>query len=620
MDRRFRKIDKRYQKNRKKRKAIMIVAFFVCLFAGTGLFYRVIYQGDYAIETDSLSHPKVNDPRSKEEARVDFDELSAEIFKEEVCDNSIILNYTIKDISNYDLEKIEPCLGNYSLEEMQSDILASENRIALLETFDYSKLTEEQQLIYDILYHTYKQNLSAADYLEYQEVLSPMTGIQAQLPIYFAEYNLRNKEDVETYIQLLNQVPEYFRQMVAFEKIKSEKGLFMSDDTADAIIEQCKEFIKTPENNYLIGIFAKRLQKVEGLSKEELSSFESANKKAVLESVVPAYQILIDGLTELKGTGTNDSGLCHFKNGKKYYTYLLQTTTGLDDSPEDMIKLLDTKIKEYSKSMADIMAKDSKVYDKAKNVSYTYQKPDQILEHIKTEMANDFTPLEKEISYEIKDVDKSLEDHLSQAFYLVPAIDGYQENSIYINKDSHYDQSRIFTTMGHEGYPGHLYQNCYFLSQNPAPVRSVISVGGYTEGWGTYAEIYSYDYAGLEKNVAELLKVNTLLTLCLYAKADIMVNYSGWSQKELANYLEDYGFSKTNSKKIFDIMVQEPCEYPKYTMGYLEIMGLREKAEKELGEKFTLRAYHDFFLSIGQAPFIVVEDRFNDWIKEQKRK
>ena len=274
LDRDFgrRDFNRGYQGYRRRRSGkAACLALLVCILAAVGM---VCYQkeiGPFAQST--LSHPKVSDSRSKKEARQDFDNLITEIFKEEVTDNTITLNYTIKDKKAYGLDEEEPTLGEYSLEEFQNSLLVSENRVATLETFDYNKLSKEQQLIYDIIYMISKQNLESADFLEYAECLGPTTGIQAQLPIFFAEYNLYEKRDVEQYIELLKLVPEYFKQIIAFEQNKSKQGIFMSKTTAQAIIDQCGEFVKEPEKNYLITVFDKKIQGVEGISEEEKAAF-----------------------------------------------------------------------------------------------------------------------------------------------------------------------------------------------------------------------------------------------------------------------------------------------------------------------------------------------------------
>lgn len=501
-----------------------LFAIILCFLAAAGFFLK--NEGSSLLSKETISHPKVTDSRTKEQTEKEFDEQLMKIFREEVTDDSLTLNYTLKNPKSYGISEQEPVLGNFSLDSLKESLMVSENRLAMLKTFDFEKLTEEQKLLYDIIYQMSEQNLKAADFLEYSEVLSPATGIQAQLPVFFAEYHFYQKKDVETYLSLLKKLPDFFEDIIAFEKEKSKKGIFMSDITAQAIIGQCEEFIKEPEKNYLISIFKNMLEKLDGVSEKERKEYIEKNKEAVLKSVIPAYQNLIRALKDLKGSGKNDGGLCHLKKGKKYYEYLAQTKTGSKRTVMQMKELLDKKISEYKKEMSELMTKEPSAYYEAQSVSYPYDMPEKSLKHLKKCTEKDFPKIEtlsddaqnaekndtsssitpdseknkeSEISYEIKKVDASLEDSMSPAFYLTPAIDDYKNNVIYINESKKYDLSKAFTTLAHEGYPGHLYQHCFFRAKSPHPLRCVIHVGGYTEGWGVYSEIYSYDQAGLKK-------------------------------------------------------------------------------------------------------------------------
>ena len=559
------------------------------------------------------------DNRTPEEMQEDFSEFINAAFVNEITDDSITLNYTVKDKAKYGLTELEPTLGEVSLEDMKSSLFVSENRLAAMETFDYDKLNKEQQLIYDIMYSMLKQNLEASDLLEYSECLGPTSGIQAQLPVLFAEFNFYEKSDIDTYISLLKLVPDYFDSIIEFEKLKSKAGLFMSDTTAQAIIEQCKEFSDNKEENYLISVFDNKIKEFKGLESKDISLYIEQNKKAVTECVIPAYEKLIDALVSLKGTGVNDRGLCGFKDGKRYYEYLVKAMTGSDRSMKEIDKMLGDALAGSQQKMANIMTKSPDVYYKAADLEYPYKEPAKAIDHLKKAIKKDFPELSDDIECSIKYVDKSLEEHMSPAFYLTPAIDEYKTNVIYLNKNERFDLSEAFSTIAHESYPGHLYQNCYFQSLEPEPIRSVVHVGGYSEGWGTYAELYSYKIAGIDKGVARLMIQNTIATLCVYGKADIGVNYFGWDCDKLTNYLADYGFSKSQSRTIFDTMVAEPANYLQYTLGYLEIDALRKEALNKLGDKFVLRDFHEFFLSVGTAPFSVIRDRLDTWIEEKQK-
>ena len=594
-----------------------LAAFLICLVAVLGAV--CIRQGILPVSYHLLDHPKVQDNRSVKKTQSDFDALIQQIFQDEVTSDSFTLNYTLKAKENYGITQQKPTLGEYSLKEMKNSLVVSENRVATLETYDYEKLTKEQKLIYDTIYLLSKQNLEAADFLEYTECLGPTTGIQTQLPVYFAEYSLRSKNDVDTYLELLNLVPAYFKEILSFEQMKAKKGIFMSETTAQAIIDQCNDFVSKTEQNYLITIFAGKLLSVADMTDTEKSTYEQKNKELVLNAVIPAYKNLAEGLKELIGSSKNQKGLCYLEKGKEYYSYLVKAKTGSDRSIKEIEHILDNKIEELKKKIAKVISDTPDVYYQAQKAEYTYNTPQTAMEHLKKAIQKDFPALDESIGYELKYVDASLEESMSPAFYLTPAIDDYKNNVIYINRNKRYDLSKAFTTISHEGYPGHLYQTCYFQSQNPSPLRSMINVAGYTEGWGTYAELYGYDLAGLKKDVAKLLKENTLITLCLYAKADIGIHYKGWDQKKLQRYLTDFGFSKSNMMAIYQSLLAEPASYMPYTIGYLEIDDLLNDAKKQLGRKFVLKDFHKFFLSLGPVPFTVAKDRMQGWIEMQLR-
>ena len=596
-----------------KLKVLCSIVCVLCLLGG------VLYQNGIIVFRTDKTKTSVENKRTKKDTQEDFSRFIQQVFIDEVTDNSITLNYTLKNKSLYGIEETEPSLGEAGLDGMRDSLFVSENRLASLETFEYKKLTDEQQLIYDIMKDMLKQNLEASDMLEYSECLGVTSGIQAQLPILLAEYNFYKKEDIDTYLSLLKLIPDYFEKIIKFERQKSKAGLFMSDTTAQAIIDQCKGFVNNKSDNYLIKMFNSKIKGFKNISEEEMSSYKDTNKQEVLEYVIPAYESLIDILTSLKGTGVNPNGLCGFEKGKKYYEYLVRTKTGSERSINDINEMLDKNIKQTSKYMSKMITDSPDAYYESQNVEYPYSSPEKSIGHLRKVIKKDFPELSDNISCDIKYVDKSLQDSLSPAFYLTSAIDNYENNIIYINNSSKYDLSKIFTTIAHESYPGHLYQNCYFASTNPSPVRSIINIDGYTEGWGTYAELYGYYLAGLDKKVAEILEKNTIATLCLYAKADIGVNYLGWHFSELEKYLKEYGFSASQSRIIFDSMVAEPASYMPYTLGYLEIADIKKEAMERLGADFILKDFHKFILSTGPAPFSIIRKRLNTWIDDVQK-
>ncbi len=547
----------------------------------------------------------------------EFEAFTREVFIEEVQCDAITLNYTLTHPENYGITDYTPTFGEFSIEEMQNSYAEMENYLAALKEFDYNSLTEDQQLTYDIFKEYLELELSADDYILYLEALGPNTGLQAQLPVLLAEYHFTDKEDVESYLLLLEDLPRYFGQIADFEVQKSKAGLFMSDTTADSIISQCEKFLASREDNVLIEVFNDRVETLSFLTVEEKETFKKQNQNLVFTSVIPAYELLIEQIEALKGTGTNDGGLCNFPKGKEYYEYLIASTTGSSHSMKEIDEMLANGINTGIENMIEAANGDSTVFEKVDTVVYPLTDPTESIEFLKVAIQENYPALE-DVNYNIKYVHKSLEEDLSPAFYLTPPLDNYSENSIYINGYSEYSLDDIFPTLAHEGYPGHLFQNVYFNQSNPDPLRMLLNFGGYSEGWATYVEMDSYSMMEMDQQAASIIMNNQMASLCMYAQMDLGINYYGWDLEDTLTYLTNFGIdSEEAAKEVYQTMVAEPGNYMKYALGYLEIVELREQAEKKLGDDFSLKEWNTFFLDMGPAQFEVIEKYMEVWIKEQ---
>jgi uncharacterized protein (DUF885 family) len=553
------------------------------------------------------------------EVQTSFDKFTTELFVKEVQSDSLSLNYALSKPETYGIKNDVTTLGEFSVPKMQESLSMTENNLKKLKSYPYDLLTKDQQLTYDILKDYYNLDLTLGDYLYYNESLGPTTGIQAQLPILLAEFNFYSKDEIDQYIELLPCVYDYFKDITNFEQEKSKKGLFMNDSVADSIINQCEAFIKDPENNFLIEYFNVKITEFNGLTEEEIKSYQKRNKEAVLDYIIPAYHLLIDVLYELKGTGVNDGGLYNFPQGKDFYKCLTEYKTGSDKSMEGMIKMLDSAISNGIHNITTISLKDTTIMEKYLDFdSFPITDPDEILTDLKGDILDDF-PAPVSVNCDIKYVHESLAEHLSPAMYLVPAMDNYENNNIYINGHDVETLSLIYPTVAHEGYPGHLYQCVYFLNSNPAPVRNIMNFLGYDEGWATYVELYSYHIAGIDDNLASFLESNNLVILCMYARTDIGIHYEGWSKEKAVSYIMEFINNKETAERIYKVLLEEPAVYLPYAVGCLEIIEMRDQAKAELGDQFVLKDFHQFLLDIGPASFGVIRDYFEDWLKEQKK-
>lgn len=557
--------------------------------------------------------------QSDAEVQKAFDTYLEQIFTSEVQKDGISCNYSLAHPEAYGIETLPDTLGDCTEAAFKDDLVSMENYLSSLEAFPYRQLSKEQQLTYDIFKDYLEQSLEGSDYFLYRGTLSKTIGLQAQLPVLFAEYHFSDAASVDNYLSLLSDVERYYSDLLTVEELKIKNGLFMSHTTAADIISQCQNFIKKTDDNLLIEVFNDRIKTVEGLSAAEKESYIKKNRDIVLTSVIPAYKSLISFLTEHIDSGVNSGGLCYLPEGKDYYQYLVSTSTGSSKTIKEIDKALDQRLKLAMTSMQNIFTESPDILEQAQKVSFPMTDPEEILSYLETSIQTDYPALKKDTGYTIKYVHESLQPDVSPAFYLTPQIDAAENNSIYINPYQDYNLDRIFTTLAHEGYPGHLYQNVYFYQTGPSPVRSLINYTGYSEGWATYVEMDSYLLSGIDKTLAEFLRANNLATLCMYGKVDVGVNYYGWDLEKTASYLKQFGIEDSAIvKEIYQSMIAEPGNYLNYILGYIEFQELKEEAQKKLGDSFQLRDFHEFILSTGPASFDVLNDRMKDWAKDFK--
>ena len=534
-----------------------------------------------------------------------FRTFTRSLFQTEVSANTISLHYTLRSPSDYGIADIPATYGNLS-----SDPIAAKasvrNVLSSLQEFDPDTLSSENALTFKIL-DTYLKNASTGtNYLLYQEPLGPVSGIHTQLPVLLSEYSFYDTQDVETYLALLKETPAYFDSVIRFEQKKAASGLFMPDYQADSVLDTCQSFIDMGKENYLVSTFNERIASLDLLPENKKDSFQKENMKLVTEEIYPAYQNLITAIKSLKGKGMNEQGLSHFPYGKKYYEYLVRQTTGCNESISRLRLMTRAQILEDLSAMQKVLFPADAALTQASVLEQT--SPDSMLDDLRSKITDTFPEI-PDVDFQVKYVPESMQDYLSPAFYMIPAIDNLTENVIYINNGQTASGLNLYTTLAHEGYPGHLYQTVYFSASEPDPIRSILDFGGYVEGWATYAEMMSYYLAPLPKTEASLLQKNSSVILGLYALADMGIHYDGWSVTDTVRFFSDYGINDPNAvQSVYKLIIGSPANYLKYYIGYLKFYELKKEMADALGNQFSQKEFHRAVLDVGPAPFEIVYD------------
>ncbi len=565
-----------------------------------------------------------------------FTHISAQLFSEEMCANTLSMHYTLAHPEDFGIHGYRPTLPAYSRQGSIASQTATENILASLKSINPEKLSKSDRYTYKLLTRSLENTMELNRFDYFNEPLSPSSGMQSQLPILLAEYTFRNKKDVKDYLSLLDQTDEYFASLLVYEQEKAAEGLLMPASCLEKVKNQCDTIVTKEElekgTHFLQTTFCERLQILYDngeITKEEALEFIALNNRLLKTVLLPAYEALADGLFVLEDDSIPLQGLAAKPQGAEYYKYLLVAETGSYRSLQDIVALLSAQMKESYLAIHTLAAEYPECAERLTTEDYTllpYKDAATMITDVQNRMKEDFPKLNDGNRHtpnvEIKTVSPSLEDYCAPAFYLTTPIDDTDNNVIYINQKSSPNGLELYTTLAHEGYPGHLYQNVYnnrrLLDSGENRLRALLWYGGYMEGWALYVEFISFDYASnlmIEENrpqdavCIQLEKHNRSLQLCLYSLLDVMIHYENASYEQVAKILESFGIENASSASaIYTYIAENPCNYLKYYLSYLEILELKKEAADLWGSYYSDYDFHTFYLDCGPSDFTTLRE------------
>lgn len=476
-------------------------------------------------------------------------------------------------------------------------------------------LNKENIFLYNLLETHIQLQLEGLQFPYYENPLSCTSGVHSQLPILLSEYAFHDKEDIENYFVLLSQIPDYLNGIYAYAHKQDLNGICVYKDSLEEVAIQC--LILFPTNtlhngkHFLQTSFAERLEELleQGIiSQPEATDYSKRNDALLRTCIAPAYKKLAQNLSSLKGTDTL-RGLSAYPKGKEYYQMLVAANTGSARSVADIQKMLYDRYDELYASFQALLEKNSLV----QNFRFPITSHKEMVEHLYKTSQMNFPPLNDTLQrVSLKNVHGVLEDMSAPAFYMTPPIDENSTHTIYINPSAKMKHLDLYTTLAHEGFPGHLYQTVYSqnaLNNKNAPlIRQLLNYGGFTEGWAVYAEFYSYQFAleACDEKLVDTLtltRLNRELQLCICSMLDIYIHYDGADLERVRDLLDTLGLNTDNAETIYEVICDSPANYLKYYVGYLEILELKEKAKELWEEEYSDYEFHKWLLETGGGDY-----------------
>ena len=550
----------------------------------------------------------------------EFNEYCDELFKDMLGDDVLSVHYKLADPEKMGIEVKDYTLGDFTIEQIEEGEKEVDATLEKLNGFNAELLTGRQQLSLKTLKAYYEQQSEYDGLYMLQNMFGSNSGLIANLPTNFVEYVFDDEQDVKEYLDLVKDTKRYVDQVLDFTREQAEDGKFMASFCAQENIDMCNKYLDE-EVNPLIASFEEKLEELD-IDDAKKSEYIKTNEQYVKEYYNAAYEDVISVLSELMEGETNDKGLYYMDGGTDLYTAIVHEKTSTQMTPEKVIDLLDSELESLFTEYATLYYSDTSLLDQEMNLDTGMTEPKEMLEFLADNCSSEFPePYTKDFVVQYQS--KATEVEGTVAYYLTARLDQLDYNSIKVNGSAvEGDDVSLYTTLAHEGFPGHLYQftSVYNNADIPNALKMVDFIG-FTEGYAQYASDRSYRMLGCSDELSQMCVLDGMLGYILQSRIDLGVNYEGWGIDEISEYLSAYVNDVDSvAEAMYESVISDPGILLPYTVGHIKMIKLREKAERKLGDSFDAKEYHQLILDTGIVPFEIMEEELNNYISEKKSK
>lgn len=551
-----------------------------------------------------------------------FDEFIETQFRETLESDYVTMHILTEDPSVYGVDRadVPVNLGARYDEESRADS-AEETAETLDELMSIRRdgLSEDRQETYDLLLRQLTLSEEAAAFDGMAPVFDSMSGLHYQLPTMLADWLVRSEQDAEDLILLVEDVQPYVQSALDYTVQQQQDGLLMLD--IDSVIDYCEGILEAGTDSAVLDSMCASIEAL-GLDEAKTQDLTQRLTQAFETSFLPAYQAIHDTMTQLKAGQNNELGLSALVNGREYYSLLMKQSTGSDKSVDEIRALMEQAFQEHALRMQSLAVKDPSAVEQLFDPSLTtpYTSYEEMLESLRENMSDEF-PDVGDLDYVIFDINEEIASDTGVAAYFnVPALDVSTPYQLRVNPNlGDIASLDVYSTVAHEGFPGHMYQYAYWYGTEQPPLRkALLDEAAYTEGYAVYAQYEAMEYLDdLSTTFTDLRREYDLVTYCGLILTDIGIHYDGWNMDETREFWDSIGFSMDD--ETFELQYRQlqanPCAFEPYYVGYEEIRALKEEAQDVLGDSFTDLGFNTALLESGPASFDVVERHIEAYIK-----
>lgn len=533
----------------------------------------------------------------------EFEQFLNDVYILMITQSSIYLHFSVENPEDYGLEA-EAGFGETDEEFEEEFYSFLEEKLA---GFDYDSLTEEQQLLYDKLSYELVMYNEGEDYGNfYLYALGQNNNTLSNIQTMLTEYSIQSAKDAEEFIEILKLFPDYLTRVEDEMQDELDEGSVITEAMLTASVDFAEDWLSDKaEENVIYLCFENNLSEA-GLSDDENEEYLSELAAVIEDSMMPAiedYEDFLDGLDDYVVAAT---GLSSFEDGADYYSWLLESYLGSGMTVDELYDYVLDKFNEQMDEVLDISYEHplaATTYTLA--TSQYSDDPNEVLEAL-VELASEEFPSVGDLSWILSSLDDSQKVDSIVAYYMSPQLDNIGRKVIRINDDNVDNSVELFVTMAHEGIPGHLYQDEYDLTDETGyeELDSELTYMSYSEGWAMYVEKLAYGWCIKDENQARIRFLDNIMSYEIVTLADICVNYYGYDQSELGDWLADFGFDDEDTADyIYNFVISDPGIYPCYGAGFLL---MEDTIDALVNTGNTEKEAYEKVLTIGAAPYSII--------------
>ena len=525
-------------------------------------------------------------------------------------------------------ERLERQLTPQTIAYRRARIQLAKQGLAQLQKFDRSKFSETQRISADLMQWQLDTVVREEPYLDYTFPLEQMNGANVTLiETLTVRHPLANEKDAANYIAALRQVSTRMDEATAESRALAAKNIIPPKFILNATIKQMQGFVDpSPGQNPFVTIFAQRMEaaKIPEPRREELRS--EAEKILGME-IYPVWKNAIATLESQLPRSTDDAGLWRLKGGADAYAYFLHRYTTTNLTPDQIHQIGLNEVARLEKEMDTIFRRlgrtEGSINERSEKLKQdlAYPRTEESRMAIMAKADSILRDAEKRAAVLFDKTPKSrvvvqpfprFREANAAANYNSPAPDGSRPGVIQIPlRPEMMTKFALRSLVYHEGVPGHHFQIALTVENKDLPrfrqIGAFGNISALVEGWGLYAERLASESGWYEGDPeGQLGQLYDALWRARRLVVDTGLHAKHWTRKQAI----DYGIEASEVER-YVVFPGQACSY---MIGQLKIVELREKARKALGDKFSLREYHNVVLDTGTVPLEMLERQVDAYI------